>query len=602
MSEEHAADFLVNKELKDFVFDLHDATRRSYMTEEIRRLYEVEFVDMSEKYCDKTPWPSTEAMSRQCIGMDGKADALFLCIYKELAYRHLFAKLKANAQDRDEAWSNYCELFDRLLAQDDLQTQLTPGWVFDILHEFVYQFQSFCQTRGGRHTGIKTSPFLDDEDSPHENIEAFPPDDQQSSWQASIVIGYLHEFAKYATAKKAPSQLHKEFGYFALAARCRLETLLGDYGAAVDCLACLTDPLDETCPLAQVWSCRLNVLYHLGFALLMLERYTDAIKVLDALIAPLARLHKAYGGFTQRALPPASPPPEQVQKSFDRSLGLLALAHHLSSGGKAKRHTDLGIDDASKHAIKEKFADKLALIDQIQIVSTSSEAGTKSLTILASLLTASCPKIIVPAAHSLPTLSSPLKADNPEIHAAADLPSAPVSTSKHGQLDAYNQQIRLFTSHVQHYLRLAKIRSYLQLYTSIGIEKLARFNDASPQTFHAQLIGLKHTMLLKCLPPGTSIPTTGISTTSPATQDEIDLVSTPHAESTSQGSIYATSLLDLHFYVDGDMIHVNEPKGIVRYDDFFIRQINKFRGTTHMLLQKPAYKAPNLVTPAGGRD
>ena len=54
-------------------------------------------------------------------------------------YRHMFAKLKTTLDDRLAAWANYCALFDHVLDGRDTRTELTAQWVFDILHEFVYQ-------------------------------------------------------------------------------------------------------------------------------------------------------------------------------------------------------------------------------------------------------------------------------------------------------------------------------------------------------------------------------------------------------------------------------------------------------------------------------
>ena len=65
MSDPTAEDFLVNQQIKDFAFDLHDATRRSHLAEDIKRLYTVEFKELSEKYCDKQPWPVAEAIASQ---------------------------------------------------------------------------------------------------------------------------------------------------------------------------------------------------------------------------------------------------------------------------------------------------------------------------------------------------------------------------------------------------------------------------------------------------------------------------------------------------------------------------------------------------------
>lgn len=46
------------------------------------------------------------------------------------------------------SWENYCRLFDALLDCRDTNFVITEEWAFDLVHEFVYQFQSFCQMRG----------------------------------------------------------------------------------------------------------------------------------------------------------------------------------------------------------------------------------------------------------------------------------------------------------------------------------------------------------------------------------------------------------------------------------------------------------------------
>lgn len=45
------------------------------------------------------------------------------------------------------SWENYCRLFDALLDCSDTNFVITEAWAFDLINEFVYQFQSFCQKR-----------------------------------------------------------------------------------------------------------------------------------------------------------------------------------------------------------------------------------------------------------------------------------------------------------------------------------------------------------------------------------------------------------------------------------------------------------------------
>lgn len=55
---------------------------------------------------------------------------------------------QVQVSDYLESWINYCRLFDALLDCRDTNLVITEGWAFDLIHEFVYQFQSFCQMRG----------------------------------------------------------------------------------------------------------------------------------------------------------------------------------------------------------------------------------------------------------------------------------------------------------------------------------------------------------------------------------------------------------------------------------------------------------------------
>ncbi len=61
-------------------------------------------------------------------------------------YRHLYANAKPSLAQRVESWDNYRELFGVIL-NSALNMQLPNGWLWDMVDEFVYQFQSFCQYR-----------------------------------------------------------------------------------------------------------------------------------------------------------------------------------------------------------------------------------------------------------------------------------------------------------------------------------------------------------------------------------------------------------------------------------------------------------------------
>ena len=136
--------------VRDFVFDLHDASRRSCVPSELSALYTGSFRDVTSKYFSTTAWPTPDQVASECSN-----DALFLALYKELTLRHLQSVKRPNVRDRIEGWHAYRELFDLILGEAPEvgeekkreELYLIPEWCFDILHEFLYQFQGFCQFR-----------------------------------------------------------------------------------------------------------------------------------------------------------------------------------------------------------------------------------------------------------------------------------------------------------------------------------------------------------------------------------------------------------------------------------------------------------------------
>ena len=61
-----------------------------------------------------------------------------------------------------------------------------------------------------------------------------------------------------------------------------------------------------------------------------------------------------------------------------------------------------------------------------------------------------------------------------------------------------NTQTQLFMEEVKQQILFPQIRSYLKLYTTIGLEKIARFNDLDEEQFSAQLVSMKHKLTQVC--------------------------------------------------------------------------------------------------------
>lgn len=50
------------------------------------------------------------------------SDQVFLTLYRELYFRHVYAKLEPNVDDRFQSYENICELFNLLLSESCFDT------------------------------------------------------------------------------------------------------------------------------------------------------------------------------------------------------------------------------------------------------------------------------------------------------------------------------------------------------------------------------------------------------------------------------------------------------------------------------------------------
>eukprot|EP01071_Lankesteria_metandrocarpae_P006238 Lankesteria_metandrocarpae@DN428_c0_g1_i2.p1 len=114
----------------------------------LRRLYEVDFNNLTETFYSANRWPTPAAVDR-IMQFSEQSYMLLLCLYKELYYRHLYSKCASQVdhQDRIDSWENY-ELLTGYFFREECQImgdnrqglQLPSEWVWDILDEYVYQF------------------------------------------------------------------------------------------------------------------------------------------------------------------------------------------------------------------------------------------------------------------------------------------------------------------------------------------------------------------------------------------------------------------------------------------------------------------------------
>ena len=105
--------------------------------------------------------------------------------------------------------------------------------------------------------------------------------------------------------------------------------------------------------------------------------------------------------------------------------------------------------------------------------------------------------------------------------------------------DNYKLQVRMFSKQMAAQQDSHKLRSYMKLYTSIETQKLATFHDQPDETFTSLLLSYKHQMR----------------------QEEED------------GEF--REALDIHYHLNGKMVHVDEAEKQRRFEDYFMKQIRQ---------------------------
>lgn len=390
---------------------------------------------------------------------------------------------------------------------------LLPEWTFDILHEFVYQFQGFCQFRTTTFANAaKYGPNganADKTPPTHitENIDVLSKN--RDAWAVGKVLTYLHTFGTGTV--KAP--LFQYLSIFSTVAQSRLECLLGDYKSALNVLvtvesADLVDPPrgaeDDARAVSRmeiidtVFSAKLSMSYHQGVCYLMLRRYRDASKVLGDICSTMLRGLKA-GEYKSG---------DQNMKLYDRMIALLAIITH------ACPETGL-VDDSLAKSIRDKHGKQLSKIE-------AGEEGYEDLFMFA------CPKFVTP---SVPRYELAL--------------TEGATAGPHGQ-DAYKLQVKHFMNEMANQQTMRKLRSYMKLYTSISVEKLGRL--VMEDDFISLLLSYKAKM----------------RQTEKRNNDGDDTAIE------TEGTV-----MDIHYFVNDDIIHVDEAEKLHRFENYFISQISQ---------------------------
>ncbi|CAN8067375.1 unnamed protein product [Agarophyton chilense] len=404
---------------------------------ELHNLYEQVFSRLTERYFRTSSWPSAEFVADYVDN-----DQTFLLLYNELYYRHLFSKMIPSLAQRVDSWQNYCSLFEAFLKHGMIDHDLPPSWLWDMIDEFIYQFESWCQYRAKLKS--KTP----------EEIQYLRENDQ--IWNVRAVLSLLTYLVHKSNIiswllRGEPSgsndpdssnfdistvPVYRYIGYFSIIGLLRVNTLLGDYRLALMVL----QPIDfdvSTALFTHVTACHVSIYYYMGFCYIMLRRYEDAVRVFTSTIIHISRIKHNHTRSYQY---------EQINKRNDQMMALLALCLAMQPQQ---------VDESMMSMVREKSGDKLSRMRQGE------------LQLFGDLFSHASPKFISPAP--------------PNYDAADDT-----------NMEAPRLQSKLFIQVVKSQLVLPEVRSYLKLYTTIEIEKLGAFMDVEAETFRSHLHALKH--------------------------------------------------------------------------------------------------------------
>ena len=535
---------------------------------EIQVHYERSFKENSNRYYPTESWPSVKEI--EPIVNNNRN---FLVLYRLLYYRHIFMKLSSSDPNLPalstyvEAWFAYKEFFELIIAPE-CTLNLPSVWIYDIFYEYVYYHEKFMRRRMGGAVGSNTlgqeDEVVNDDDRPLNNYgtaaSTLLHQQQQSNirvseeelslvWQLSDVMRHLHRIIEVSETRNrlAVGAYINSFrdlaGYFALVVLCRTYTKLGDYNIAIEYANELGIYSNDALFL-RTPKCHSSLALYAGFALAMSRRWEDALRVMSRSLALLQRSFRVLddkdGGATGFLRAPVK-----------RMMLLVAIG--------IAACPSVEIEDLVRRAVTSRHRE---IIDAVQAgtntTSTTSTTTDSTVTpttdVLDNAFAEAAPGFLT-WYHEVPAPPATTNVTN----ADGTTTTTPVTTTTPNPLDVVlNTQRILFKAEIaQRTAGIATLRSYLRLYTSIDVSKLASFAGMSLDDTRAALTSMKIKGWIGDRPVGSTSSTTGMNNNNNA----------------NDGS--ATGVDALHFYLVGDIVEIEEYRPPYNASQWFVTNIER---------------------------
>ncbi|KAL0311989.1 UNVERIFIED_CONTAM: 8-hydroxygeraniol oxidoreductase [Sesamum radiatum] len=395
--------------VKSFVVHMYRHIREKNVYE-IHQMYENSFQSISDRLFKDSPWPSVDAVAPYVDN-----DHVFCLLYREMWFRHLYARLSPTPKQRIDSWDNYCSLFQVVL-HGVVNMQLPNQWLWDMMDEFVYQFQSFCQYRAKMKNKTEQEIALLRQYDQAWNVYGVL-NFLQALVEKSMIIQILEqekEGLEQFTATdgydySGGSNVLKVLGYFSMIGLLRVHCLLGDYHTGLKCLV----PIDisQQGVYTSVIGSHITTIYHYGFANLMLRRYVEAIREFNKILVYI---------FKTKQYHQKSPQYEQILKKNEQMYALLAISLSLCPQVKL-------VEETVNSQLREKYGEKMLRMQRYD---------DEAFALYDELFSYACPKFITPAP---PSYEEPLVNYNQ---------------------DAYRLQLKLFLYEVKQQQLLTILMTY----------------------------------------------------------------------------------------------------------------------------------------------
>jgi translation initiation factor 3 subunit L len=226
--------------------------------------------------------------------------------------------------------------------------------------------------------------------------------------------------------------LYHRLGYFSIIGLLRVHCLLGDFSLALKTLDDIE--LNKKAMFARVMAAHFTTYYYVGFSYMMMQRYADAIRMFSHILVYVQRTSKLQ----------KSAQFDSITKKNEQMYALIAIcvAFHPTR-----------LDDTIHTAIREKYGDQLLKLQR---------GGPESLPIFEELFRAACPKFISPV---------PPDFDNPQ-----------------SNVDPTEHHLAIFLDEVKTNMWSPTVKSYLRLYTTMDLNKLAGFLEVKPEELRSWLL------------------------------------------------------------------------------------------------------------------